>query len=183
MILREVQKTQLGHLVQCLLARCYLLCAVSGLTWDGIAYLLVLEWIPGIGVTIAVSPLIGLLVGLAHRPTYAFPLILRVFLALVTLYAATALFGLVMGAVEAVLAGPGTIKSARIEEFVGGALWWVTFTGSVLVLWPLGFANHWLLGRTLKSWGRRNESREIGYWVGVLVVIIVVVFWFTFRWE
>ena len=149
-------------------ARYYFLCAVSGLTWGGIAYLLLafldsgaLGWpialselllFPGLWGGIAVSPLIGLLVGLIHRPTYGFPLILRVFLALVTLYAAVALFGLVVGAIEAAIENdPRVIKSAVVIEWVLAALWGVTFTGYVLFLWPLAFANHWLLGRILKG--------------------------------
>ena len=133
-------------------ARYYFLCAVSGLTWGGIAYLLLREWFPGLWVGIAVSPLIGLLVGLVHRPTYGFPLILRGFLALVTLYAAAALFGLVVGAVEAVAENnPKVIKSAIVIEWVLAALWGVTLPGYFLFLWPLAFANHWLLGRTWKG--------------------------------
>ena len=74
-------------------ARYYLLSAGSGLTWSGIAYLLLREWFPGLWVGIAVSPLFGLLVGFVHRPTYRLPVVVRVFVAFVTLYAAAALFG------------------------------------------------------------------------------------------
>ncbi len=134
------------------MVRYYLLCSVSGLTWGGIAYLLLREWFPGLWVGIAVSPFIGLLIGWAHRPTYSFPLILRVLLALVTLYAAAALFGVVVGAVEAAIeSNPNVIKSAIVIEWVLATLWGVTFTGYFLFLWPLAFANHWLLGRTLKG--------------------------------
>ncbi len=137
-------------------ARYSLLCAISGLTWSGIAYLLLREWFPGLWVGIAVSPLFGLLVGFVHRPTYAFPLILRVFLALATLYAAAALFGLVIGVVEELIeTGPNHVKGASIIGWVLVTLWGVTFTGYFLFLWPLAFANHWLLGRTLKSRWKR----------------------------
>ena len=137
-------------------ARYYFLCAVSGLTWGGIAYLLLPghEWFPGLWGGIVVSPFIGLLIGLVHRPTYAFPLILRAFLALFTLYAAVTVFGLVVGAVEAVTENnPNTIENAinDVTEWVLATLWGVTFAGYVLFLWPLAFANHWLLGRTLKE--------------------------------
>ena len=81
--------------------RYYLLCAVSGLAWGGIAYLLLGEWFPGLWAGIAVSPLLGLLVGWAHRPTYRFPVVARVLVALVTLYATAVLFGLVLGAFDA----------------------------------------------------------------------------------
>jgi hypothetical protein len=78
-------------------ARYYFLCAGSGLIWGGIAYLLLGKWFPGFWAGIAVSPLLGLLVGWAHRPAYRLPVVARVLVALVTLYATAVLFGLVMG--------------------------------------------------------------------------------------
>ncbi len=133
-------------------ARYYLLCAVSGLTWGGIAFLLIGEWFPGLWAGIAVSPLIGLLVGLVHRPTYRFPVLARVLVALVTLYATAALFGLVMGAVEEVIeTNPSHIKGSAVIEFVWVTFWGLTFTGYFLFLWPLAFLNHWRLGRAWKG--------------------------------
>ena len=140
--------------------RYYCLCAASGLIWSGIAYLLLRGWFPGLWVGIAVSPVIGLLVGLAHRPTYRFPAVVRVLVALVTLYATATLFGLVMGVVEAAIeTNPNSIKSAVVIEWVLATIWGVTFTGYVLFLWPLAFANHWFLGRTWKGeWTRSYVS-------------------------
>lgn len=133
-------------------ARYYLFCAGSGLIWSGIAYLLLREWFPGLWVGIAVSPFFGLLVGWAHRPTYRFPMVARVMVALVTLYATAVLFGLVMGVVDAVTeTNPNVIKSAVVIEWVLLTLYGVTFTGYIVLLWPLAFANHWLLGRAWKS--------------------------------
>ena len=134
------------------MARYYSLCALSGLAWGGIAYLLLREWFPGLWVGIAVSPFIGVLVGLVHRPTYRLPLIARIFLALATLYSTAVLFGLVMGVVEEVIeTSPHHVKGASIIEWVLATLWGITFTGYVLFLWPLAFANHWLLGRSWKA--------------------------------
>ena len=162
-------------------ARYYFLSAGSGLAWSGIAYLLLASfdsgvlgwrmalrelWFPGLWVGIAVSPLFGLLVGWAHRPTYAFPLILRVFLALATLYAAAALFGLVIGVVEEIIeTSPNHVKGASIIEWVLATLWGVTFTGYFLFLWPLAFANHWLLGRAWKGEWTRNDSLKAALFI------------------
>ncbi len=137
----------------------YLLCAGSGLTWSGIAYLLLREWFPGLWVGIGVSPLMGLLVGWAHRPTYSFPVVVRALVALGTLYAAAALFGLVIGAVEEVIeTSPNHVKGASIIEWVLVTLYGVTLTGFILFLWPLAFLNHWLLGRIWKGEWTRKDS-------------------------
>ena len=138
-------------------ARYCIFSAASGLAWGGIAYLLLGEWFPGLWVGIAISPLLGLIVGQAHRATYRFPVVARVLVALVTLYATAALFGLVIGAVEAVIeTNPNVIKSSVVIEWVLVTLYGVTFTGYFLFLWPLAFLNHWLLGL---SW-RRVQWRE-----------------------
>ena len=161
-------------------ARYYFLCAVSGLIWSGIAYLLMREWFPGLWVGIAVSPLFGLLVGWAHRPTYRFPVVARVLVALGTLYAAAALFGLVIGVVEEIIeTSPNHVKGASIIEWVLVTLWGVTFTGYFLFLWPLAFANHWLLGRAWKGeWTRKDSLKAAlfifpGLGVGGLVAALL----------
>ena len=140
--------------------RYYWLCALSGLAWGGIAYLLLGEWFPGLWVGIALSPVFGLLVGVAHRPTYRLPVAVRVLVALVTLYATAVLFGLVLGVVDAVTeTNPNVIKSAAVIEWVLATLYGVTFTGYIVLLWPLAFANHWLLGRAWKAvWTKDDLS-------------------------
>ena len=144
----------------------YLICAASGLTWSGIAYLLLREWFPGLWVGIAVSPLIGLLGGWVHRPTYRFPMVARVIVALVTLYATAALFGLVIGVVEEVIeTNPNHIRGASVIEWVLAVLWGVTFTGYFLLLWPLAFLNHWLLGRTWKGAWTGNDSLKAALFI------------------
>ncbi len=139
--------------------RYYWLCALSGLTWSGIAYLLLQEWFPGLWVGIALSPVFGLLVGVAHRPTYRLPAAVRVLVALATLYATAVLFGLIMGVVDAATeTSPSVIKSAVVIEWVLLTLWGVTFTGYIVILWPLAFANHWLLGRPWKADWTKDSS-------------------------
>ena len=66
---------------------------------------------------IALSPVFGLLVGVAHRPTYRLPVAVRVLVALVTLYATAVLFGLIMGVVDAATeTSTSVIKSAVVIE-------------------------------------------------------------------
>ena len=69
--------------------------ALSGCGWAGIAYLVGHEWM---GLTIwggiMASPLIGVIIARAYLPAYKLPVFARVFVALVTLYLAAALFGL-----------------------------------------------------------------------------------------
>ncbi len=147
-------------------ARYYLLCAGSGLAWSGIAYLLLGEWFLGLWVGIAVSPLFGLLVGWSHRPSYRFPMVARVLVALATLYVAAVLFGLVIGVVQEVIeTSPNHVRGASIIEWVLVTVYGVTFTGYFLFLWPMAFLNHWLLGRTWKGEWARNDS-----WKAVLFI-------------
>ena len=76
------------------------------------------------------------------------------------------LFGLIIGVVEEVIeTSPNHVKGASIIEWVLATLWGVTFTGYFLFLWPMAFANHWLLGRAWKAEWARNDS-----WKAVLFV-------------
>ena len=79
--------------------------------------------------------------------------------ALVTLYGTAVLFGLVIGVVEEVIeTSPNHVKGASIIEWVLVTLYGLTFTGYFLVLWPLAFLNHWLLGRVWKGeWARKDS--------------------------
>ncbi len=133
-------------------ARYYSLCAASGLVWGGIAYFLGGQWFSAIWGGIIASPLIGLMVGLAYRPIYRLPLLARVFLALLMLYLAATLFGLAVGVLDTTNDDiKDRISSAVVIESVLAILWGLTFSGFVLFLWPLAFANHWVLGRTLRK--------------------------------
>ncbi len=97
-----------------------------------------------------------------------------------TSLATAALFGLVLGAFDAVTeTNPNVIKSAVVIEWVLVTLYGVTLTGYFLFLWPLAFANQWLLGRALKGeWSRNDSSKAVlfifsGVGVGALVVALL----------
>ena len=146
--------------------RTALLSAVSGCVWGAIAYLLTgrnagmaIWW------GVLASPFIGVLVGLAAARLRKLPAGGRAFVSLVGLYGATSLFGLVVGLGDlatGVNSGEGShrIPSAVIIQSVLGFLWGLTFTGYIVVLWPLSYVNHLLI------WGqsglRANEPIESG---------------------
>ncbi len=131
------------------------LSALSGCAWAGIAYLIGRTALGPILVGgLLASPLIGLVVGRLYRPAYALSTRGRALAALVTFYIAVALFGLAVGLYDAfALAVPGRIPSAVVIQAVIGMLWGVTFTGYVVVLWPLAYLNHWLVGRVSEESG------------------------------
>jgi hypothetical protein len=128
--------------------RYYWLSLLSGCVWAAIALILASgafgELIVG---GLIAAPFIGLLVGLLYRPAYRLPKAAQAFGALLTLYLAVALFGLAVGAFDALWrdipdrTGTGEV----ILQAMLAALWGVTFSGYVLLLWPLSFFNHRLL--------------------------------------
>ena len=125
------------------------LSVLSGCVWAIIAYVLSFGAFGSliIGGLIA-SPLIGLLVGMLYRPAYKLPKVSQCFLSLVTLYLAVTIFGLAVGFYDAYSrAIPNRITSGVILQTTIAAVWGITFTGYVLLLWPLAFLNHRLLGR------------------------------------
>ena len=130
------------------LKRYYRLSMLSGCVWGVIALCLSLGgfgWLIIGG--IAAAPLIGLSVGYIYRPAYGFPKSVKVLASLITLYLAAALFGLSVGIFD-IFWGDNTnrIISAVILQGMWATLWGVTFTGYILLLWPLSFFNQWLLG-------------------------------------
>jgi len=134
--------------------RYLLFSALSGVAWGFIAFVLGYAWFPGIiwgGVI--VSPFIGLLMGLASFRIVRLSLSLRVVSVLVTLYLAASLFGLAVGIHDALTVNiPNTILYAVVLQDLLAVLWGITFTGYVVVLWPLAYLNHWLLEHV------RNQS-------------------------
>lgn len=144
----------------------------SGCVWGGIAYLLGGPLDRLVWGGIIVSPLIGLAVGRAAtwlRPS-SNPAKLgsklgsklgRAFVSLAGLYIAASLFGLAVGMYD--LATGDTahrIATAVVMQSILGVLWGVTFTGYVLILWPLAYLNHTLLWRLLPDQNQTVSSRE-----------------------
>lgn len=126
------------------------LSCVSGVVWGCIVGLLAFDAFPrAICGGLIASPAIGLLIGIATRRWFRFPTPLRIAATLGSLYLAAALFGLAVGiydwlAVDIPYRIPYAVVLQAVLAFVGG----LTFPGYLLVLWPLAYLNHWLLGRT-----------------------------------
>ena len=89
------------------------------------------------------APLIGVLVGLLSRNFSRLARSARVMVALANLYLAVWLFLMATSAVKLV----GGFVSGPIL----GALLGLTYTGFVLLLWPLSYVNHTLVSR---AWNR-----------------------------
>ena len=95
------------------------------------------------------APLIGVLVGLLSRNFSKLGRSARVMVALANLYLAVWLFLMAASVVKLVV---GEIAWSRgFEAFVSdpivGALLGLTYTGFVLLLWPLSYVNHALVSR------------------------------------
>ncbi|MGH9786971.1 MAG: hypothetical protein ACRD88_22605 [Terriglobia bacterium] len=137
------------------MTRCDGFSLASGCVWGGIAYLLgsgALERLVWGG--ILVSPLIGLAIGRVAawlRPSSRLGSKLgRAFASLVGLYVAVSLFGLAVGVYDLATGDiEHRIASAVVIQAMLGVLWGVTFTGYVIILWPLAYLNHILLWRVL----------------------------------
>ena len=129
------------------------LSVLSGCVWAVIAYVLSFGAFGSIIVGgLIASPFIGLLVGMLYRPAYKLPKVDQFFLSLVTLYLAAAVFGLAVGFYDAYWrAIPNRMSSEVILQAVISAVMGITFTGLVLLLWPLAFLNHRLLSRAHRA--------------------------------
>ena len=130
-----------------------LVSALSGVLWAGVAYALgarAMGWIIWGG--IAAAPLIGVAAGPVSRGFDRQRWLWRVVTALVSLYVATALFGLAAGLFDIVVgtnSGPGwsRIPSAVVLQSMVGFLCGLTVTGYFLVLWPLAYLTHTVVAR------------------------------------
>jgi hypothetical protein len=105
---------------------------------------------------IAVSPLIGALMGLLSIRFHTRTIPGQAVLALSSLYVAAALFGLAVGATDLAFgtnSEPGwhRIPSAVVLQSVVGLLWGLTFSGDVLFLWPLAWANHRIVAHVWRA--------------------------------
>ena len=96
------------------------------------------------------SPLIGLIVGLIYRPAYKLSTSKGVWLSLVTLYVALTLFGLAIALFDLAFGNPVRGHLEGILQTILAVWWGATLTGYVVILWPLAYLNHWLLGSMLE---------------------------------
>ena len=124
------------------------LATLSGCVWGAIAFVLSGSAFPGqIWGGVLGSPPIGIAIGLIAYRTGPWTTRWRVPLSLVTLYLAATLWGLCIGVFDARFLGtPNDIPSAVVIQTVLAVLWGLTFSGYVVVLWPLAYLNHWWLG-------------------------------------
>ena len=124
------------------------LAALSGCVWGAIAVVLSgSTFVDEIWGGVFGAPLIGIAIGLVAYRTGPWSPRWRVPLSLLTLYLAATLWGLCIGIVDALLLGaPNDIPSAVVIQTVLAVLWGLTFSGYVVVLWPLAYLNHWWLG-------------------------------------
>ena len=144
-------------------AKPILLSAASGCAWATIALALLergLAW-PIRGEILA-SPLIGALAGVVSIQFQRRRLITQLLLALVSLYAATALFGGAIGVADVVPGlnvGPGwhRVPSAVVVQSVLAMLWGLTMGGYVMFLWPLAWVNHMLIA----TFWQRHAERSV----------------------
>jgi hypothetical protein len=131
----------------------YVLASLAcGAAWGLIAWLLWPERATAHEPTVAVvmSPLIGLLIGVCFVWIHRLEKAGRVFVALLSLYVAAALFGMCVGIgewAERRHLGPSVIASAAVIENMIGTLWGLTFMFYFVVMWPLAYFNHQWLGR------------------------------------
>ena len=129
-------------------SRYWLLSALSGVLWGAAGVAIGYENFSGViwGGLIA-SPLIGLVVGAATRPVlHARPLAL-LFMALLDLFLGAALFALSIGITEWIARDATDRDPEVVYRVVPAVLCGLVFSGYVLLLWPLAFANHRWLAR------------------------------------
>ena len=131
-------------------ARYHLLSALSGAVWGLVAWLL---WprvsAPSPLAAVVVSPVIGVVIGVAFRWIHRARPRAQVVASLASLYAGASLFGLAVGVADLVRlrsAGATDVMAGEIVLQAVPAVWWgLTFTGYVIVLWPMAYWNHRLL--------------------------------------
>ena len=101
------------------------------------------------------APFIGLLIGLISRQFTSLGRSSRVVIALADLYLATWLFLLAAGIARLFVEFSGLVQQLAFRSLIVdpavGALLGLTYTGYVLVLWPLSYANHVLVARAWKA--------------------------------
>jgi hypothetical protein len=123
--------------------------ALSGCVWAFIAWALVQvtmgHW-EKIVVGMALSPLIGVMIGIIYLPAYRLSKSLQALVSLFTLYLAVSLFGAGSGLYD-VFWSSMPIRDAGREmiQSMLAHIWAVTIFGWVVILWPLSYLNHRML--------------------------------------
>jgi len=127
-----------------------ILSCVSGVVWGCFASVIAFDAVPRtIWGGLVMSPVIGLLIGMAMKHWSQLATSLRITATLLSLYVAAALFGLAVGIFDWLAIDiPNRIAYAVVVQSVLTFLWGITFTGYLFVLWLLAYLNHWMLART-----------------------------------
>jgi hypothetical protein len=117
---------------------------IAGSLWGGLAYLLGAKAFgSAIWGGVLASPGIGLVVGWITQSRFErLSGFLRALFPLGTVYIGATLFGLTVGLYDGVSGTAGRIPSEVVLQAVLAVWWGVTFTGFLLVLWPLAYATH-----------------------------------------
>jgi hypothetical protein len=142
-----------------------LLCAASGSAWGLLALYIGFDGDDRAGlVAAAVSPGIGIIIGLAARRFAGLQWVGRGLYALVAVYVATALF-IMVGDVAHQTLRVANAWTAPLNVFVRAlqsvvlAWFWMTFGGLILWLWPLSLANHVIIWNWLSGPAARGPQR------------------------
>jgi hypothetical protein len=95
------------------------------------------------------APLIGMLVGLLSRNFSRLGQSARIAVALANLYLAVWLFLMATSVMRLLMGEVGWSRGfeALVSDPIVGALLGLTYTGFVLLLWPLSYINHAVVGR------------------------------------
>jgi len=125
------------------------LSGVSGTVWGCLVTAVAFEFVPqAVWGGLIASPAIGCIIGFATLHWCRLRTPLRIAATLLSLYAAAVLFGLSVGLYDwLALDIPGRIAHGVVLQAAVAFPWGLTFLGWVVLLWPLGYLNHWLLGR------------------------------------
>ncbi len=99
------------------------------------------------------APVIGVLIGRMARTFLACRRSTRLAIALANVYLASLLFLMAVNLLHLLEGNVARQRlfSALVSGPIFGAIFGLTYTGFVLVLWPLSYANHSLIGR---AWQR-----------------------------
>jgi hypothetical protein len=123
--------------------------ALSGCVWAFIAWALVqvtMDHSEKIVLGMALSPLIGVIIGIIYLPAYKLPKSLQALVSLFTLYLAVSLFGAGLGSYDVFWGStPISDASRAMIQSILVHIWAVTVLGWVVILWPLSYLNHRML--------------------------------------